>query len=164
MQLHTRIGAEILSVAGSSLSQKTWLTMANTIALQHHEKVDGSGYPHGLGGEEIDLAARIVALADAYDAITSKRVYKEAMSHDEARRRIVEATGSHFDPDVVWAFLRAEGAFQEVKRAQLNGSCTLEERRSVSSVLRHIDGLLVSLEEDREEHASLASLTAGRIR
>jgi response regulator RpfG family c-di-GMP phosphodiesterase len=164
MKTHSRIGAEVLAVASAGTVLQQWMEMGRRIALEHHEKWDGSGYPAGLKGEEIHLAARIVALADAYDAITSKRVYKEAMSHDEARRRIVEATGSHFDPDVVWAFLRAEGAFQEVKRAQLNGSCTLEERRSVSSVLRHIDGLLVSLEEDREEHAALASLAAGRIR
>jgi PAS domain S-box-containing protein len=115
MQLHTRIGAQILSVAGSSLTEKTWLAMGRTIALQHHEKIDGSGYPQGLKGDEIDLSARIVALADAYDAITSKRVYKDAFPHDEARKRILESSGSHFDPDVVEAFLDCEEEFTQVK-------------------------------------------------
>jgi PAS domain S-box-containing protein len=114
MQLHTRIGAKILSSAGSGLSTKTWLAMAHTIALQHHEKVDGTGYPHGLKGDEIDLAARIVALADAYDAITSKRVYKDAFSHEEARQRVLESSGTHFDEDVVQAFLDAEQEFLDV--------------------------------------------------
>lgn len=115
MQGHTLIGAEVLSAAGETLSQKTWLSLALTIALQHHERFDGSGYPRGLQGSEIDLSARIVAIADAYDAITSKRVYKAALSHDMARHRIVEAAGSHFDPDVVDAFLQAEDDFIAVK-------------------------------------------------
>lgn len=115
MQLHTNIGAEVLSGAGHSLSQKNWLTMARIIALQHHEQYNGSGYPNGLMGENIDLSARIAALADAYDAITSKRVYKPALSHEEARRRILESSGTHFDPEVVQAFLDAEQDFLEIK-------------------------------------------------
>jgi PAS domain S-box-containing protein len=116
MQLHTIIGAEVLSAAGKSLSQKNWLTMARTIASEHHEKWDGSGYPKGIKGDAIDLSARVVALADAYDAITSKRVYKDAMSHDEARSRILESSGSHFDPTVVQAFLDAEQEILRIKR------------------------------------------------
>lgn len=115
MQLHTTIGGEILSVAGRSLSVKTWLSMAHTIAMQHHEKVDGSGYPAGLARDDIDISARIVALADAYDAITSKRVYKDAFPHDEARKRILESEGSHFDPVVVRAFLDAQDEFLDIR-------------------------------------------------
>ena len=115
MKNHTLIGAEVLSAAGESLSQKNWLSLALTIALQHHEKFDGSGYPYGLVGTELDLSARIVALADAYDAITSKRVYKSALGHDTARRRILEACGSHFDPDVVAAFVAIEDQFLTVR-------------------------------------------------
>ncbi|MCC6746261.1 MAG: response regulator [Deltaproteobacteria bacterium] len=115
MQRHANIGAEVLAVAGDTLSHKTWLALARVIALQHHEKMDGSGYPNGLKGEEIDISARVVALADAYDAITSRRVYKAALPHEEARRRILESSGSHFDPDVVEAFLRCEAEFVAIK-------------------------------------------------
>jgi PAS domain S-box-containing protein len=115
MQGHTLIGAEVLSAAGETLSQKTWLSLALTIASQHHERFDGSGYPSGLKGTEIDLSARIVALADAYDAITSKRVYKAAMSHEIARQRIVAGSGGHFDPDVVDAFLQIEDEFIAIR-------------------------------------------------
>lgn len=147
MQLHTRIGAQILSVAGSSLSEKTWLAMAHTIAMQHHEKVDGSGYPVGLEGEQIDLSARIVALADAYDAITSKRVYKNAFPHDEARKRILESSGSHFDPDVVEAFLDCEEQFTEVREQFIDPSSPTQETAAIdpeqpASMLSRIQHLL----------------------
>ncbi|MCA9665879.1 MAG: response regulator [Myxococcales bacterium] len=115
MQTHTLIGAEVLSATGDTLAHRSWLALARTIALEHHEKFDGSGYPNGIGGEEIDIAARIVALADAYDAITSKRVYKDALSHETARDRILESCGSHFDPDVVASFLACEREFIRVK-------------------------------------------------
>jgi PAS domain S-box-containing protein len=115
MQRHTLIGAEVLAAAGDSLAEKGWLSLAHTIALQHHEKFDGKGYPNGMSAKEIDPGARIVALADAYDAITSKRVYKGAVCHDEARSRILESSGSHFDPQVVEAFLQCEDEFHEIR-------------------------------------------------
>ncbi|MBK6846792.1 MAG: response regulator [Proteobacteria bacterium] len=115
MRRHTLIGAEVLSAAGRSLSEKSWLTLALTIAQQHHEKWDGSGYPGGLRGTAIDLSARIVALADAYDAITSKRSYKEPLSHETARQRIVADSGTHFDPEVVAAFIEVEHEFLLVR-------------------------------------------------
>lgn len=115
MQRHTSIGAEVLSAAGQSLSEKSWLTLALTIAQQHHEKWDGSGYPRGLRGGEIDLSARIVALADAYDAITSRRSYKDPLSHDTARQRIIADCGTHFDPDIVAAFIAVEEEFVRVR-------------------------------------------------
>jgi PAS domain S-box-containing protein len=130
MQLHSSIGGEVLLGAGRTLSAKNWLTMARTIALEHHEKYDGTGYPRGLKGEAIDLAARITALADAYDAITSKRVYKPALPHEEARRRILESSGTHFDPDVVAAFLACEPEFIRIRDEHNEGT----ETREVSAV------------------------------
>lgn len=90
---------------------KDYLTMAINIALHHHEKYDGSGYPHGLKKEQIPLEARIFALADAYDAIVSKRQYKECETHNEAVRRIVLDSGRHFDPVVVESFARIQDKF-----------------------------------------------------
>lgn len=81
------------------------LEMARTIALTHHEKWDGSGYPAGLKGSEIPLAARIVALCDVFDALTSDRPYKRAWSVDEALELIQEQAGKHFDPELVTLFL-----------------------------------------------------------
>lgn len=121
MRLHTTIGAEVLSVSSGSRN-RTWLEMARTIALQHHEQFDGSGYPSGLEGETIDLSARIVALADSYDAITSRRVYKGALSHEQARTRLLEASGTHFDPEVVKAFVAAEGEFLRISRQHADAS------------------------------------------
>lgn len=116
MQKHAAIGADVLSAAGDTLSERSWLSMARTIALQHHEKFDGSGYPNKLAGEDIAPSARIVALADAYDAITSKRVYKEAFAADEAKERILASRGTHFDPDIVDTFLRIEDELIEIRR------------------------------------------------
>ena len=88
--------------------------MARDIALTHHEKYDGSGYPQGLAGADIPLAGRIVAVADVYDALTSKRVYKGAYSHSIAREIIVKDSGKHFDPDVVEAFVARERDFEGI--------------------------------------------------
>ncbi|MGA8863559.1 MAG: HD domain-containing phosphohydrolase [Gallionella sp.] len=96
MQTHTTIGADILSGDDSEL-----LTMARTIALSHHEKWDGSGYPAGLKGEYIPLVARIVAIADVFDALTSVRPYKNAWSLEATLEYIDDNRGKHFDPDLV---------------------------------------------------------------
>jgi HD-GYP domain-containing protein (c-di-GMP phosphodiesterase class II) len=90
--------------------------MCIDIAHCHHERVDGTGYPRRLKGEDIPLSARIIALVDAYDAITSRRRYKEAKSHEEAVDIIRGDSGSHFDPIVVDAFLRCQDRFDEVRR------------------------------------------------
>ncbi len=91
--------------------------MARDIAMTHHEKYDGSGYPHGLAGEEIPLCGRIVALADAYDALTSKRVYKDAIDHEKSVQIIVDDTGSHFDPEIVDVFLDCVNQFNEIRQS-----------------------------------------------
>lgn len=108
MQTHTVVGAQTLDAALARFPNARFLQLAREIAYTHHEKFDGSGYPHGLAGEQIPLCGRIVAVADVYDALTSRRVYKAAMSHEQARGIILRDRGSHFDPEVVNAFLRAE--------------------------------------------------------
>ena len=100
MKQHAQIGADILEGEDSDL-----LTMARDIALTHHEKWDGSGYPNGLKGEAIPLVGRICALADVFDALTSERPYKKAWTVEDALQLIHENRGSHFDPDLVDAFM-----------------------------------------------------------
>lgn len=102
MKTHTSIGATIIGEDNSNL-----LKIAHAIALNHHEKWDGSGYPNGLSGEAIPIEARIVAIADVFDALTSVRPYKTAWSIEAATRYIQEESGRHFDPDLVIAFITA---------------------------------------------------------
>ncbi|MGD9201095.1 MAG: response regulator [Chitinispirillia bacterium] len=111
VQKHTIIGNRTLSKAIENFPQAEYLKMSAEIALCHHEKYDGSGYPNGLAGKEIPLSARIVALADVYDALVSKRIYKEALTHESAKSIILAERGKHFDPIVVDAFLRCEKEF-----------------------------------------------------
>jgi len=117
MKEHVNIGGETLMAAANQYPEAQFLRMAAEIALTHHEHYDGSGYPRGLAGDEIPLCGRIAAVADVYDALTSKRVYKEAYTHAVARKIVVGERGSHFDPAIVDAFLRNEEAFDSVRRA-----------------------------------------------
>ncbi|NOX44589.1 MAG: HD domain-containing protein [Caldiserica bacterium] len=118
MKGHVRIGAQILERAIERYGLRDrYLAMAKNICAYHHERYDGTGYLEGLKGEEIPLEARIFAVADAYDAMRSKRPYKDPLPHDEAVRRIVAASGTQFDPAVVEAFLRCEGEFRRVSEA-----------------------------------------------
>ena len=114
MKTHTLKGAYTLQTAIEQHPKATFLQMARDIALTHHERYDGTGYPAGLAGDAIPLCGRIVAVADVYDALTSKRIYKEAFDHETARRLIVEESGRQFDPDVVEAFLAREPEFMEI--------------------------------------------------
>lgn len=117
MKLHTVRGYEVLKKAEelAGLSQDmSFLYYAKEVARSHHEKWDGSGYPDGLKGEEIPVSARLMALADVYDALRAKRVYKPQMPHEKARAIILEGKGTHFDPDVVDAFSAREDAFQKI--------------------------------------------------
>jgi putative two-component system response regulator len=115
MKQHTRIGAETLEAALRQHPGAGFLRMARDIALNHHERWDGTGYPQGLAGNDIPLSARIVSVADVYDALSTKRVYKEAFAHDVARSIIAAEAGTHFDPDVVDAFLATEDEFIRVR-------------------------------------------------
>jgi putative two-component system response regulator len=113
MKTHTTLGHDALARAEYILGTKVeFLRMAKEIALSHQEKWDGSGYPQGLSGDDIPLSARLMALADVYDALISKRAYKEAMSHDEAAAIIRKGAGLHFDPDVCEAFFGIEDEFR----------------------------------------------------
>jgi len=118
MKQHTVLGYKALQKAEQHIShrEESFLSYACQIAYSHHERWDGTGYPDGLAGEEIPLAARIMALADVYDALTSDRTYKKAFSHEAAKDIIVEGRGTQFDPDVVDAFLRIEERMLQIKR------------------------------------------------
>ncbi len=111
MKQHPEIGAQALSMAEKQLGSNSFLQLAKEISLTHHEKWDGNGYPNRLKGEEIPLSGRLMAVADVYDALISERIYKKAFSHEKAKSIILEGRGSHFDPQVVDAFIVLEDEF-----------------------------------------------------
>jgi len=115
MKRHTIIGENTIKEAQGRLEEVQMLDVAREIAGGHHEKWDGSGYPRGLKGENIPLSARLMALADVYDALISRRPYKEPIPHNDAVLMISEASGTHFDPDVVKVFLKQAHKFNAVK-------------------------------------------------
>ena len=115
MKSHTTIGGQLLDEIYQSTGAAQ-LRIARDIVLYHHERFDGTGYPHGLAGEKIPLSARLVALADVYDALTSKRCYKAAFSHERAQDIIISEKGRHFDPLLVDCFERRHEDFQSVAR------------------------------------------------
>jgi putative two-component system response regulator len=115
MKTHTTLGRDAIEHAEKQLGMKVeFLTMAKEIAYSHQEKWDGSGYPEGLAGDNIPISARLMALADVYDALISRRVYKEGMSHEKAISIIVESAGTHFDPDIVNAFVELQDEFSAI--------------------------------------------------
>jgi len=111
MKQHSAMGGQTLDTAAQAHPEAHFLHMARDIAWTHHERFDGTGYPNGLMGAETPLCGRITALADVYDALTTKRVYKPAYTHDSARSVILEGEGNHLDPDIVQAFLNREEEF-----------------------------------------------------
>lgn len=114
MKTHAYLGGQTLEAALEQFPDAAYLQMARDIAMCHHERYDGKGYPTGIAGQEIPLCARIVAVADVYDALVSRRVYKQAFSHEIARSLIVEGRGTQFDPVVVDAFVANEKAFESI--------------------------------------------------
>lgn len=112
IEIHPLVGQECLEAMEQRLGKDNFLSLATEICAYHHEKWDGTGYPYGLKGTDIPLSARIVALADVYDALRSRRPYKEPMPHTKARSIIVEGRGTHFDPQVVDAFLMGGAEFE----------------------------------------------------
>jgi putative two-component system response regulator len=115
MRRHTEYGRDAIVQAERQLGASgAFLRYAREIAYGHHEKWDGSGYPQGLAGEAIPLSARLMAVADVYDALISRRVYKEAFPHEQAVRIIVEGAGRHFDPDIARAFVEISEVFREI--------------------------------------------------
>jgi len=115
IERHTIVGAEALGAIRDRLGADELVAMSQDIARWHHERWDGNGYPDGLAGESIPIAARVVAVADVYDALTSERVYKAAMPHEEAVRIILGDAGSHFDPRVCEAFARVSDKFNIIR-------------------------------------------------
>jgi adenylate cyclase len=114
MKQHAVYGRDAILSAERKLGNISFLRFAREIAYTHHEKWDGSGYPEGLKGDQIPIAGRLMALADSYDALTSKRVYKSQLSHEKAVQIIIEGKGSHFDPDLVDAFLDVKENFRQI--------------------------------------------------
>ncbi|MDO6384906.1 two-component system response regulator [Uliginosibacterium sp. 31-12] len=115
MKTHTTLGRDAIAHAEEALGTRVeFLSMAKEIAYSHQEKWDGSGYPEGLAGDSIPVSARLMALADVYDALISRRVYKEGMPHEKAVSIILEGRGSHFDPDVVDAFAEIQEEFRAI--------------------------------------------------
>ncbi len=109
---HTTIGAQTLKAVQAEFPGNSFIAMGIDIAQSHHEYFNGSGYPEGLSGDAIPLSARIVAVADVYDAMRSKRPYKAALTHAEAVDFIIESGGKHLSPDIVAAFARRVGDFE----------------------------------------------------
>jgi len=113
MKTHAETGAGTLELALKEFPDAEFLRMARDIAGCHHERVDGKGYPRGLVGKDIPLSARVFALVDVYDALVSKRVYKDAFTPVVAKNIIIEGAGTQFDEDVVAAFVECESEFTE---------------------------------------------------
>jgi len=128
MKQHTLHGGKALEEASLAIGDNNYLSLGMDVAYYHHEHWDGSGYPFGLKEEQIPLAARIVAVADVYDALTTERRYKNAFSHKEAVGLIVESRGKQFDPAIVDAFLEVEDEFHRICESVIlaNGSQRIE--------------------------------------
>jgi putative two-component system response regulator len=146
MKSHTLIGGDTLRAADIEAGQESFLAMGRDIAYFHHERWDGTGYPMGLKGHQIPLAARIVAVGDVYDALTSKRPYKKAFSHEESRQIILEGRGTHFDPVIVDAFAACESNITVVR-----------ERFQDSGGLPPLVSVVNSLERAAEEEEKAAA-------
>ena len=118
MKTHTTLGKEAIENAEKQLGYEvSFLQIAKEIAYSHQEKYDGSGYPLGLKGDEIPISARLMCVADVYDALISKRVYKDSMVHEEAVKIMKEGRGIHFDPEILDAFLELENEFIQIAKS-----------------------------------------------
>lgn len=132
MKTHTTLGYEAIEKAMKRVGQRIpVLEKAAEIALSHQEKWDGSGYPQGLSGEEIPLSARLMALADVYDALISRRVYKEPMPHEQAMRIMVDGRGKHFDPELLDAFVSIEHEVHAIAKRYEDSEHDLEITRAL---------------------------------
>jgi putative two-component system response regulator len=130
MKTHTTLGREAIEHAEQQLGMNVeFLAMAKDIALYHQEKWDGSGYPEGLAGDAIPLSARLMALADVYDALISRRVYKEGMPHEKAVQIIAASKGSHFDPDMVDVFLQIHEEFRAIAARFADTDIDMEKKK-----------------------------------
>ncbi len=137
MELHTTIGGECLEAIGNRLGETDFLQMACQVAYWHHERWDGTGYPHKLAGQRIPMVARIVAVADVYDALTSRRPYKQPIAHNKSRIIITAGSGSQFDPEVVDAFLAHEDEFEKISLQQQH----LNDEQLTCNIMKHTNQL-----------------------
>jgi putative two-component system response regulator len=117
MKMHTTMGAQTLEAVRTRYPRNEFLRLGIEIARCHHERWDGKGYPAGLAGTDIPLSARIMAVADSYDAARSRRCYKPALSHAECRTALAQRSGTYLDPDVLVAFEDVQGLFEDVANA-----------------------------------------------
>ncbi|MCX7173050.1 MAG: two-component system response regulator [Proteobacteria bacterium] len=130
MKTHPQLGYDAIEHAEKSLGTNVeFLSMAKEIALYHQEKWDGSGYPEGLSGDDIPISARLMALADVYDALISRRVYKEGMPHEKAAQIIVASKSSHFDPDIVDAFVDIQEEFKTIAKCYADTDIDMELKK-----------------------------------
>jgi len=129
MKTHTRLGRDAIIHAEKQLGmQVDFLNFAKEIAYFHQEKWDGNGYPTGISGDEIPISARLMAVADVYDALISRRVYKEGMPHEKAVQIIIESKGTHFDPDIVDAFVELQNEFRAIATRFADSDADLVEK------------------------------------
>ncbi len=149
MRLHAELGGECLREIELQLGSSNFLEMAREIAFCHHEHWDGQGYPAGLAGETIPLAARVVAIADVYDALSVRRVYKEPLPHEQCVEIIRSEAGKQFDPDLVEVFLSIEADFCEIARKYANPTNHSPTPRRESSGAKNPSG--GSTREDLED-------------
>ncbi len=137
MKTHTTLGRDALAHAEQMLgTEVAFLTLAKEIAYSHQEKWDGSGYPQGLKGDDIPVSARLMAVADVYDALISRRVYKEPMPHAQAMDIIRQSAGRHFDPDVAQAFLEIEDTIQAIAVAYADSDSDLDRKREYLEIAK----------------------------
>ncbi|MES2880383.1 MAG: two-component system response regulator [Pseudomonadota bacterium] len=129
MKTHTTLGRDAIAHAEQELGADVpFLTLAKEIAYSHQEKWDGSGYPEGLKGDQIPISARLMAVADVYDALISRRVYKEPFSHEQALEIIQQTSGRHFDPDIVQAFMAIEENFHAIALSYADSDADIKKK------------------------------------
>jgi len=129
MKTHTTLGRDAILHAEKQLGiEMPFLTLAKEIAYGHQEKWDGSGYPQGLSGDDIPISARLMAVADVYDALISRRVYKEGMPHEKAVDIILQGKGSHFDGDIVDAFIELQDEFKKIAQTYADSDADIAEK------------------------------------
>jgi putative two-component system response regulator len=129
MKTHTTLGYEALLHAEKTLGRDIeFLRTAKELTLSHQEKWDGTGYPNGLSGDQIPVSARLMAIADVYDALTNDRVYKAGVSHEKAVQIIFQGRASHFDPDMVDAFIEIQDEFRLIAQCYADSAADMEKK------------------------------------
>lgn len=142
MRTHTTLGYEAIVRAEKTMGKSTQrLNIAKELTLSHQEKWNGKGYPQGLAGTQIPLSARIVALADVYDALITQKVYKDGMSHEAAVKVIAGERGSHFDPNITDAFLEIQEEFKEISQKYADTDKDMQQKIEylANAIAEHVE-------------------------